>query len=169
MTENTRNQNTAGRETAVIAIGSNMGDRMSYIQSALDQMEEKAGHILAVSDIIETKAYGYTDQADFLNLAILLETELEPYPLLDVLHEIEADLDRVRIIRWGPRTIDLDIIFYGSRILDEEDLHIPHIDFMRRVFVLRPICQIAPDLKDPRTGKTIRTLLKELEDREEDQ
>ena len=154
---------------AVIAIGSNMGDRESYIDSALQQIEEKAGHILAVSDIIETKAYGYTDQADFLNLAIMIETAFSPRDLLNVLHEIEADLDRVRIIRWGPRTIDLDIIFYGDMIMDEEDLHIPHIDFAQRDFVLRPICQIAPDLVDPRSGKTIRVILQELTEKEEDQ
>ena len=154
---------------AIIAIGSNMGDRKYYIDSALQQIEEKVGHILAVSDIIETKAYGYTDQADFLNLAIMIETDLEPRPLLNALHEIEADLDRVRVIHWGPRTIDLDIIFYGSRIIDEEDLHIPHIEFALRDFVLRPICQIAPDLVDPRSGKTIRVIWQELMDKEENQ
>ena len=104
---------------------------------------------------METKAYGYTEQDDFLNMAISVETELEPRELLEALHEIEAELDRVRLIRWGPRTIDLDIIFYGERIIDEEDLHIPHIDFMNRDFVLSPIAEIAPDLTDPRSGKTI--------------
>ena len=146
----------------IIAIGSNMGEREEYIRQAIDMMEEKAGHILAVSDTIETKPYGVTDQADFLNLAVSMETELTPRQLLEVLHGIEADLDRVRLIRWGPRTIDLDIIFYGDRIIDEEDLHIPHIDFYHREFVLGPICQIEPDLIDPRTGKTIRKLLEEL-------
>lgn len=149
---------------AIIAIGSNMGNREQYIREALSQIEKKAGHILAVSDTIETKAYGVTDQADFLNLAIEIETALSPYDLLAALHGIEADLDRVRLIRWGPRTIDLDIIFYGDRILDAEDLHIPHVDFRNRDFVLRPVCQIAPDLVDPRTGRTVRQLLQELEE-----
>lgn len=149
----------------IIAIGSNMGEREQYIEDALRLIEERAGHILAVSDTIETKAYGVTDQADFLNLAILLETEFEPRVLLEVLHGIEADLDRVRLIHWGPRTIDLDIIFFDDRIIDEEDLHIPHADFANRTFVLEPVCQIAPDLVDPRSGKTVSLLLQELRER----
>ena len=151
----------------IIAIGSNMGDREQYINKALEQIEAKAGHILAVSDTIETKAYGVTDQADFLNLAIQIDTPLSPRQLLEVLHEIEADLDRVRLIHWGPRTIDLDIIFYEDQIIDEDDLHIPHADFRNRTFVLGPICQIAPDLIDPRSGKTVSQLLRELQEREE--
>ena len=150
---------------AIIAIGSNMGEREQYIEKAISEIGERIGRVSAVSDTIETKAYGYTDQADFLNLAICIETDLLPRQLLRVLNEIEADLDRVRLIHWGPRTIDLDIIFYGDQIIDEEDLHIPHIDFANRDFVLRPICDIAPDLVDPRSGKTIRQLLADLEDR----
>ena len=146
----------------ILSIGSNMGDRRGYIDRALEQLEEKAGHILAVSDVIETKAYGLTEQDDFLNLALAMETDLEPRQLLDVIHEIEADLDRVRIIRWGPRTIDLDIVFYADQIIDEPDLQIPHVDFANRLFVLEPVCQIAPDLIDPRSGKTIAQILEEF-------
>ena len=139
----------------IIAIGSNMGDRRKYIEEAISLIGERVGTVTARSKIMETKAYGYTEQDDFLNMAISVETELEPRELLEALHGIEAELDRVRLIRWGPRTIDLDIIFYGERIIDEEDLHIPHIDFMNRDFVLSPIAEIAPDLTDPRSGKTI--------------
>ena len=146
----------------VIAFGSNMGQRQQYIEKALKMMEEKAGRILAVSDVIETEPYGYVEQDRFLNGALLMATELEPHLLLEVLQEIEADLDRVRLVRWGPRTIDLDIIFYGDEIIDEADLHIPHLDFARRAFVLGPICQIAPDLVDPRTGQTVRRLYEKL-------
>lgn len=151
-------------ENAIIAIGSNMGDRENYIEQALKQIGEKAGRILAVADTIETKAYGYTNQDDFLNLAVSVETELEPRQLLLVLHGIEADLDRKRLIRWGPRTIDLDIVFYGDRIIDEEDLHIPHIDFANRDFVLRPVAQIAPELVDPRSGRTIAEIFREFQE-----
>ena len=153
----------------ILSIGSNMGDRRGYIDGALEQLEQKAGRILAVSDVIETKAYGLTEQDDFLNLAISLETELQPRQLLEVIHEIEADLDRVRIIRWGPRTIDIDIVFYEDWIIDEEDLHIPHIDFANRTFVLEPVCQIEPDLVDPRTGNTVMELLRELRQSKGDQ
>lgn len=151
---------------AIIAFGSNMGDRQQYIDDALSLIEERVGRILAVSDVMETKAYGYTDQADFLNGALCLDTDLQPRQLLEELHAIEAQLDRVRLIRWGPRTIDLDIIFYGDRIIDEEDLHIPHIDMLNRHFVLGPICQIAPEWIDPRSGKTVSALLEALRQRE---
>ena len=149
----------------IIAIGSNMGDRHKYIEEAIRQLDAKAGRVLKRSAVIETKAYGYTDQADFLNLAVSIQTDLTPRQLLVQLHEIEADLDRVRLIRWGPRTIDLDIIFYGDEIIDEEDLHIPHIDMYQRDFVLGPVCEIEPDLKDPRSGRTVRELLEELKAR----
>lgn len=153
---------------AIIGIGSNMGDRRNYIEQAIMQIDAKAGRILKRSSVIETRAYGYEDQADYLNLAVEIETDLSARALLERLHEIEADLDRVRLIRWGPRTIDLDIEFYGDVIIDEEDLHIPHIDIYNREFVLGPVCEIAPDLVDPRTGRTVRTLLEELRQREEE-
>lgn len=146
----------------IIAIGSNMGDRCAYIDAALEMMGERVGKITAVSDVIETKAYGYTDQDDFLNLAVSVETGLDPRSLLRELNKIEEELNRVREIRWGPRTIDLDIIFYGDLIVDEEDLHIPHRDMYNRDFVLGPIAQIEPDIVDPRTGKSVVELLAEL-------
>ncbi|MBR2187888.1 MAG: dihydropteroate synthase [Eubacterium sp.] len=141
---------------AVVALGSNMGDRENYLDRALEQLEKRAGRIVRRSSVIETKAYGYTDQADFLNMAVLLETKLKPHELLDVLHEIEAELDRVRVIHWGPRTIDLDIIFYGNIVMDDPDLIIPHADYANRDFVLRPLLEIAPEYVDPVTGKTVR-------------
>lgn len=147
---------------SIIAIGSNIGDRRRYIDRALEMIEKRAGEITAVSDIIETKAYGYEDQDDFLNMAMEIETDLGPRELLACLNGIEADLDRTREIRWGPRTIDLDIVFYGDEIVDEEDLHIPHIDMYNRTFVLGPVAQIAPEKTDPRTGKTVGLLLDEL-------
>ena len=150
----------------LLAIGSNMGDRKGYLDRAVEELGRRAGEVLAVSDLIETKAYGVTDQADFLNGALLLETELSPGDLLEVIHEIEADLDRVRTIRWGPRTVDIDIIFYGDRIVDEEELHIPHVDCYNRRFVLEPAARIAPDYVDPRTGKRVEELLAELENKE---
>ena len=154
------------KHRTIIAAGSNMGQRQEYINAALDAIGNRVGRILAVSDVIETKAWGLTDQPDFLNLVLQVETELTPRQLLGELQAIEAELDRVRLIHWGPRTIDLDIIFYDDWIIDEEDLHIPHIYVAQRRFVLEPLCQIAPDLIDPRSGKTAAVLLEELERRE---
>ncbi|MBR3245400.1 MAG: 2-amino-4-hydroxy-6-hydroxymethyldihydropteridine diphosphokinase, partial [Parasporobacterium sp.] len=105
--------------------------------------------------ILETKAYGVTDQDDFLNMAVLLETSLTPYELLDVLHEIENELGRVRVIHWGPRTIDLDIIFFGDQILNDQDLTIPHPDYRNRDFVMKPLLEIVPDFVDPMTGRKV--------------
>lgn len=146
----------------IVALGSNMGDRRGYIQRALEKIEERAGRVVSASDIIETRAYGLEEQDDFLNMVILLDTDLSPRDLLRCLNEIEAELERIRDIRWGPRTIDLDIIYYGDEIINEEDLIIPHQDLHNRRFVLEPLCQIAPDWKDPRSGKSAKELLEEL-------
>ena len=144
--------------SAIIALGSNMGDRLQYLTRAQEQIEKRIGEITARSGVIETKAYGYTDQDDFLNMAIAVDTELSARALLETLLDIEKQLDRVRLIHWGPRTIDLDIIFYGDCIIDEPDLHIPHIDFANRAFVLDPIAEIAPDRIDPRSGMMIQKI-----------
>lgn len=148
---------------AVIALGSNMGDRQNYLDRAVQEIEKRVGRITAVSDILETKAYGYTEQGDFLNMVLICETALTPHVLLDVLHEIEAELDRVRLIHWGPRTVDLDILYYGEEIIKDEDLQIPHADLANRDFVLRPLAQIAETMLDPEKKKTIGQLLAELE------
>lgn len=150
---------------AVISIGSNMGDRRANLEQAVRMMNEKAGTVLNCSEIIETKAYGYTDQDDFLNMAVLLETGLDPHELLDVLHEIENALGRVRVIHWGPRTIDLDIIFYGDRVLNDQDLTVPHPDYQNRDFVLIPLMNIVPHYKDPVTGKEVCEAAEELKQR----
>lgn len=144
-----------GKEKAVIALGSNIGDRRAYLEQAIALMEERAGHIVKRSSVIETKAYGYTDQADFLNMAILLETTLSPHGLLAVLHDIEAELDRTREVHWGPRTIDLDIIFYGDHVINDPELTIPHPDYSNRDFVLQPVKEIVPGFTDPATGSPI--------------
>ncbi|MGI6211084.1 MAG: 2-amino-4-hydroxy-6-hydroxymethyldihydropteridine diphosphokinase [Anaerovoracaceae bacterium] len=151
---------------AVIALGSNMGDRRSYLEQAILKMEERCGKVLARSGVIETKAYGYTEQADFLNMAVLIDTDLPPSELLELLMAIEAELGRVRLIHWGPRTIDLDIIFLEDRIIDTPDLKVPHPDLRNREFVLRPVSEIAPDLLDPVSGKTVLQLLQDLKEKQ---
>ncbi len=148
---------------AALSIGSNMGDRRSYIEEALRQLAQRAGTLAAVSGFIETAPYGYTAQENFLNGAVILETTLQPHDLLSVIHDIEENLHRVRIIRWGPRTIDIDIVLFDDRIVEEDDLTIPHSDFRNRSFVLRPLAEIAPNWIDPVTGKTVAALLEALE------
>ena len=145
-----------------IALGSNIGEREKYVRLALEEIEERVGSILKKSSVIETEPYGYLDQEDFLNMVIKVDTRLKPYELLEELLAIEKDLDRVRTINWGPRTIDLDIIYYEDLIVDEEDLSIPHIDLYNRDFVLEPLVEIEEGLLDPRKNKTVKELLIEL-------
>lgn len=147
------------RHTAYIALGSNMGDREKYINTAVDRLNRERGCIVAaVSDLIETKPYGVTDQDDFLNGVLKLETYLTPHELLDLLHTIENESGRVRERRWGPRTLDLDIIFYDDLIMSDEELCIPHPDMHNREFVLKPLAQIAPFVMHPILKQTAEKL-----------
>lgn len=148
---------------AVIALGSNMGDRKGYLEEAAEKLRSLRGcRVKKVSEFIETPPYGVTDQADFLNGCLEMETLLYPHELLDELHRIEHEAGRERILRWGPRTLDLDIIFYDDRIVQDEDLCIPHVEMHKREFVLKPLSEIAPYRRHPVTGKTVQEMLEEL-------
>ena len=131
--------------TAYIAFGSNMGDKKMYIDNGIRGLAETKGcRIEAISDYLITEPYGVTDQDEFLNGVL------------------EQAADRKRIIHWGPRTLDLDILFYDQEIIDMPDLHIPHIDLHNRDFVLVPMNQIAPYLRHPVLNQTISQLLDSL-------
>lgn len=150
--------------TAYLAVGSNMGDKKKYIRQGIHELEQVTGiKDVKVSELIVTKPYGGVKQDDFMNGAIQLQTLLTPHELLDVLHEIEQHANRERIIRWGPRTLDLDIIFYDKLIFEDDDLMIPHIDMENRDFVLRPLMELCPNYRHPVLGKTVAQLLQQLE------
>lgn len=152
-----------GWHTAYIALGSNMGNREKYLNQAVKSLDKTSGcKVTRVSDFIETAPYGVTDQDDFLNGCLELETLLYPGELLDELHRIEKEAGRERIRHWGPRTLDLDIIFYDNLVIEENNLCIPHIDMQRREFVLKPLVQIAPYKRHPVYGKTVSEMLREL-------
>ena len=152
--------------TAYIALGSNMGDRHEYITNAIEALGNTKGCIVEkVSDLIITAPYGKIDQDDFLNGVLRLKTCLAPHKLLEQLHRIEISAERLRTVHWGPRTLDLDIIFYDNVIIDDEDLHIPHIDMHNRAFVLQPLAQIAPYIRHPVLNMTVQQLLECLNDR----
>ncbi len=149
--------------TAYIALGSNMGDKEAYLKMGVDGIAVTRGcQVKKVSDFITTAPYGVLDQDDFLNGAMEIQTLLTPEELLGRLHEIEQDANRERILRWGPRTLDLDILMYDDLVLDTEDLHIPHIEMHKRDFVLKPMNQIAPYLRHPVYNRTVTELYEAL-------
>lgn len=153
-----------GWHTAYIALGANLGDKEANLRLGVEALRATKGcQVLAVSDFLVTEPYGGVEQDDFLNGAMKIRTLLTPHELLERLHEIEREAKRERVVRWGPRTLDLDILLYDDLILDEEELHIPHIEMYKRDFVLRPLCQIAPYVRHPVYNRTAAELLAALE------
>lgn len=152
-----------GWHTAYVAIGSNMGNKQEYIETALLQIKKHPLlNITKVSEIITTKPYGGVEQDDFRNGVMEIRTLLPPEELLVFLHEIEQHAGRERLIHWGPRTLDLDIIFYDDLVYDSETLTIPHPDMQNRDFVLKPMQEIAPYKRHPISGKTVSQMLEEV-------
>lgn len=148
-----------------LAFGSNLGDRKRYLEEAIGALRDHPLiHVGRVSDIIATKPYGGVEQDDFLNGVLEADTLLSPEELLDVLHQIENAAGRVRGVHWGPRTLDLDIIFYDDLVYETDRLVIPHPDMQNRDFVLIPLNQIAPNLVHPLFRKRVSGLLREYTD-----
>ena len=132
---------------AFLSLGSNMGDRLEYLSKAIDKIAEIQGcNILNKSRVYETEPWGYENQEAFLNLCISIETSLSPYELLESLQTIELELDRVRKIHWGPRTIDIDILLFDDIICEDDKLTIPHPRMSERAFVLIPLYDIEKNL-----------------------
>ena len=150
--------------TAYIAFGSNMGDKKKYLDNAIQGLRDMKEIVVEkVSEYLVTEPYGDVEQDEFLNGALRVRTLLSPEELLDRLHVLEQAADRKRIIHWGPRTLDLDILFYDNEIIDTVELHVPHIDMENRDFVLKPMVEIAPYLRHPVLNLTMEQLLKKLE------
>ena len=151
------------KHTVLLGLGSNLGDREKYIRTAVDQLgKDDYIKVLKVSGMIETEPYGPVEQPDFMNAAVLIETLYTPDELLSVTSDIEQDAGRERIIHWGPRTLDIDILLYDEEIISSEKLIIPHKEMHLRDFVLRPAEEIAPFMMHPVFKKNIRTLMEEL-------
>lgn len=147
-----------------LLLGSNLGNRMKYIASAISEIEAKLGSIGRRSSIYQTASWGKHDQPDFINQVIELKTSLEPMDLLSGILGIEADLGRKRIEKWGSRTIDIDILLYDDQIINEPQLIIPHPYMAFRRFCLMPLCEIVPEFIHPVLKKNIQELLLELSD-----
>ena len=151
------------RHKAFIALGSNVGDKETYLNNALNAItENEYCTIKNVSTFIKTFPYGGVEQDDFLNGCIEIETLLSPYELLKLLQKIENKNERVRTVRWGPRTLDLDILLYDNEIICNENLIVPHPDMQNRDFVLAPLSEIAPYTIHPVLNKSISQLYKAL-------
>lgn len=143
-----------------VAFGSNMGNKKEYLETAIEHMKTMSDCVVEkISTIIETEPYGGVEQDVFLNGALKMRTLLTPEELLEKLHELEQEAKRERLVHWGPRTLDLDILLYDDLVLESDDLCIPHVDMQNRDFVLRPMAEIAPYKRHPVYGKTMKEML----------
>ena len=149
-----------------LCLGSNMGDRKANLEGALAELEKRgAAKVIAVSSFYKTAPVDYTDQAWFLNGAAKVETELSPLALLDFLKGVEKEMGRKQGgVRFGPRPIDLDIIFYDRIIYRDERLEIPHPRMDKRAFVLTPLCDIDSEIIHPEINRNIQELLEAIDD-----
>jgi len=145
-------------------MGSNLGDRAGYLRAALRELPHQGIRVRRVSSIYETEPVGLKGQPAFLNLAVKGETRLGPQALLRAVQAIEARLGRQRSVRWGPRTLDIDILFYGRRRIRRRGLQVPHPRLAERRFVLAPLAEIAPGLVHTGRRRTVRTLLRDCPD-----
>lgn len=149
-------------ETIYLALGTNLDDRAANLRTAIDSLPPRVS-VVQESSVYATPPWGYQDQPDFLNQVIEVHTKLEPLPLLRFLKRIEKEMGRLKTFRNGPRLIDLDILFYGQRVVEKDNLHIPHPRLDQRAFVLVPLGEIAPDFVHPVLQETVETLLSRVE------
>src|SRR5579864_6245839 len=146
-------------KTVYLGLGSNVGDRLRHLEDALGRLASPDLRVVRVSSIYETEPVGYTAQHWFYNLVAEAETDLFPMQLLARIARIEQALGRVRTLKNGPRTLDIDILLYGRAVVRSVKLEIPHPRIGERRFVLAPLAELAPDLRHPVTHQTIRAML----------
>jgi 2-amino-4-hydroxy-6-hydroxymethyldihydropteridine diphosphokinase len=147
-----------------LSLGSNLNDRERNLLLAIKKINEHGGTVIAVSSLYQTGPWGMPDQPEFLNQVIEIESDYSPRTLLQKLLVIEKEMGRKPAPRWGPRVIDIDILFFDQQIISEDDLVIPHVGIPHRRFALTPLSEIAPDYVHPLLNKTTRQLLEECTD-----
>lgn len=152
-----------GWHQAYLALGSNLGDKQAYLKGAVEKLAKTFGiRVKQVSEFIETEPYGGVEQDTFLNGCMEVETILSPRELLKEMNRIEAEAGRERKIHWGPRTLDLDMIFYDNLVTEDPKLLLPHPDMQNRDFVLKPLLELCPYKRHPVTGKTILEMRRDI-------
>ncbi|MBS1529762.1 MAG: 2-amino-4-hydroxy-6-hydroxymethyldihydropteridine diphosphokinase [Bacteroidetes bacterium] len=145
-----------------LLLGSNLGDRQAYLQQAIALIGKEIAPVINRSSVYETQSWGKTDEPDYLNQVIALQTDIPPKEILYKILNIEKALGRKREVKWGSRIIDIDILFYASEIIDADELTIPHPEMHKRMFTLAPLAEIAPDFVHPVLRKNITELKSEL-------
>ncbi|MCX6350614.1 MAG: 2-amino-4-hydroxy-6-hydroxymethyldihydropteridine diphosphokinase [Bacteroidetes bacterium] len=155
------------QEKLYLLLGSNLGDRLLNINKAIDGMKERVGEVKLSSSIYQTSPWGLEAQPEFLNQVVMVETNLSPQEVLMETQVIEQTAKSVKEVVWGPRIIDVDILFYGDEIIDTPELKIPHPRIGERRFALVPLTEIAPLLKHPTSGETMMDLLFKCNDKGE--
>ncbi|MCR5609943.1 MAG: 2-amino-4-hydroxy-6-hydroxymethyldihydropteridine diphosphokinase [Lachnospiraceae bacterium] len=147
-----------------LSIGSNMGDKEKNLNEAIRMLnEDEKTYVVKQSSFMETEPYGEVEQDNFLNGALHIRTLRNPYELLELIGKIEKQLKRVRTVHWGPRTIDLDIIFYEDLIVNDEKLTIPHKEMHKRDFVITPLCEISPEIVHPIFCENVYNIKRKLD------
>ncbi|MFN0047668.1 MAG: 2-amino-4-hydroxy-6-hydroxymethyldihydropteridine diphosphokinase [Cytophagales bacterium] len=147
------------KQEAYLGLGSNLGDKKENIEKACNLISSEISQIIGFSSFYQTEPWGNSDQAEYLNRVVRIFTDLEPGYLLAQLHKIEDQLGRIRDEKWGARTIDIDLLYYGHFVIDRDDLIIPHPELIERNFVLEPLTEMAPNYLHPVFQLTNRELL----------
>ncbi|WP_121810735.1 2-amino-4-hydroxy-6-hydroxymethyldihydropteridine diphosphokinase [Mucilaginibacter kameinonensis] len=147
-----------------LLLGSNLGKRELFLQQAIEAISSQVAPVKIVSSVYETQSWGKTDEPDYLNQVLMLQTELSAQDVLEKILGIELEMGRKREVKWGSRTIDIDILFYGDEVIHEFNLVVPHPELYKRSFTLIPLAEIAPDFIHPVFKKNILQLKDELKD-----
>ena len=151
-------------EEAYLLLGSNLGDSKKYIFDAIDYITDEIGQPTGLSSLYQTASWGKIDQPDFINQVIRIRTNLNPQQLLQNILVIEKRLGRQRLEKWGSRTIDIDLLFYGDQIIQEENLVVPHPFLHQRRFTLMPLIELNPKFVHPVLNQTVEQLYEKLDD-----
>ncbi len=147
-----------------LLLGSNLGDRKMFLQQAIMHIAYDIAPTVLISSVYETQSWGKTDEPDYLNMVVAIQTDLSAKTILDKILSIEQIMGRERDVKWGSRTIDIDILYYNEDIIDEPGLHVPHPRLHERRFTLEPLAEIAPNFTHPGFNKTNLQLKNELTD-----